>query len=107
MDIGIRSGNLKLVLGVVVKDGKVQMEEAKIEAVKNWPVPKNVQQVQQFLGFSNYYRRFIKDFATVAKPLHELTKKDEEFAWNEKRQEAFEKLKEALTSAPVLVPSEE
>ncbi|KAG9227893.1 hypothetical protein CCMSSC00406_0009150 [Pleurotus cornucopiae] len=42
-------------LGVVVKDGEVQMEEAKIEAVKNWPVPKNVQQVQQFLGFSNYY----------------------------------------------------
>ena len=63
-------------LGVVVKDGKVQMEEAKIEAVKNWPVPKNMQQVQQFLGFSNYYRQFIKDFTTVAKPLHELIKKD-------------------------------
>ena len=90
-------------LGVVVKDGKVQMEEAKIEAVKNWPVPKNVQQVQQFLGFSNYYRRFIKNFATVAKPLHELTKKDKEFAWNEKRQEAFEKLKRLFTEEPVLV----
>ncbi|KAG9217972.1 hypothetical protein CCMSSC00406_0009792 [Pleurotus cornucopiae] len=90
-------------LGVVVKDGEVQMEEAKIEAVKNWPVPRNVQQVQQFLGFSNYYRRFIKDFATVAKPLHELTKKEEQFVWNEKRQGAFEKLKTLFTEEPILV----
>ena len=78
------------------------MDPKKVEAIVKWPVPENVKQVQSYLGFANFYRRFIKDFAKIARPLTELTKKEESWVWTTERQEAFEKLKEATTSAPVL-----
>ena len=59
--------------------------------------------MQQFLGLANYYRRFIQDFATKAKPLHQLTEKRSQFEWSSQYQEAFEHLKRCLTSAPILV----
>jgi len=66
-------------LGVVMGQGKIEMEEEKVEGVLNWPVPKMVRDVRKFLGLANYYRRFIKNFAVLAKPLNMLTRKDEKW----------------------------
>ena len=63
-------------LGVVIGKDGIKMEEEKVKAVLNWPTPKLVKDVQKFLGLANYYRQFIKDFAQIARPLHELTRKD-------------------------------
>ena len=62
-------------LGVVIRPKGVEMQRGKIEGVLNWPAPRNVKEVQKFLGFANYYRRFIKDFARIAAPLHILVRK--------------------------------
>ena len=64
-------------LGVIISKGKVEMDASKVAGVLEWPQPTKVKQVQAFLGLANFYRRFIKDFAKVAKPLHTLTKKDQ------------------------------
>ena len=62
--------------------------------------------VQKFLGLANYYKRFVKDFATIAKPLYETTRKEKKWDWGEKQQKAFEKLKRKFTTEPVLVTSD-
>lgn len=111
----IRKANLKLkpskcdfftrrakVLGHVISNGTISMDEDKIKAIKERLPPKNVKQVQQFLGVCNYYRRFVKDYAKIALPITELLKSDTKFVWDERRQAAFEKLKEALVSYPIL-----
>ncbi|KAG9509253.1 Ty3b-g, partial [Fragariocoptes setiger] len=67
------------------------------------PPPIDVSGVRRFLGMSRYYRRFIANFASFAQPLSQLTKKDEHFVWQDMQQAAFDRLKEALTSSPVLV----
>ena len=64
--------------------------------------PVNVGDLRSFLGICTYYRKFVKDFAKIAKPLHRLTEKNNSFVWNDECQEAFEKLKHSLTSAPIL-----
>ena len=64
-------------LGVVMRQGKIEMEEKKVKGVLNWPIPKMVRDVRKFLGLTNYYRQFIKNFAALAKPLNMLTRKDE------------------------------
>jgi hypothetical protein len=78
------------------------MEEKKVEAVVKWPRPTNKVEVQSFLGFANYYRRFIKGFSHMAAPLSNLTKKKVSFDWIEPQEVAFEALKTAFTTAPVL-----
>jgi len=77
-------------LGVIMGQGKIEMEEEKVEGVLNWPVPKTVRDVRKFLGLANYYRRFIKNFTTLAKPLNVLTRKEEKWKWEEVQQKAFE-----------------
>ena len=62
-------------LGVIISENKVQMDEEKLSGVLEWPVPTKVKQVQAFLGFANFYRRFIENFAKMSKPLSNLTKK--------------------------------
>lgn len=89
-------------LGLVVSTNGIQMDPRKVSAVVHWPTPKNVKDVQSFLGFANFYRRFIRDFATKASPLTKLTKKDVSFVWNTKCETAFTNLKLAFTSAPIL-----
>lgn len=77
-------------------------EKSKVEAVASWPVPTCVSEVRSFLGTASYYRKYIQGFADIASPLTNLTKKNQKFVWTEKCQSAFERLKEALVSAPVL-----
>jgi len=64
-------------LEVVMGEGKIKMEEDKVAGVLNWPIPKTVRDVRKFLGLANYYRHFVKDFAKVARPLNNLTRKEE------------------------------
>ena len=90
-------------LGLIVSENRVEMDPVKIDGVRNWPIPKNVKQLQSFLGFINFYRRFIEGFARIARPLNDLTKKGAVWTWGEKRQEAFETLKRRVTSAPILI----
>ena len=71
-----------------------------VEAVKEFPVPKNVHEVWRFHGLASYYRRFIRNFASVATPLHHLTRKDAKWLWTP---QSFQQLKDLLTTAPVLV----
>ena len=67
-----------------------------------WPVSRNIKEVQKFLGLANYYRRFIKDFAKLAAPLHVLVRKEQKWKWEKKQERAFEKLKAVFTTEPVL-----
>ncbi len=77
-------------------------DPARITDLQNAPIPKNVHEIRSFLGMANYSSRYIPDYATITKPLHVLTKKNARFVWNNSQQEAFSKLKEALTRAPVM-----
>ena len=61
--------------------GKIEIEEDKVVGMLNWPVPKTVKDVRKFLGLVNYYRRFVKNFAKLAQPLNNLTKKEEKWRW--------------------------
>ena len=89
-------------LGHIVGINGIRMNPKKVEAVKEWPIPRNVKNVQSFLGFCNYYRRFIKDYSKIAIPLTQFTKKGIPFEWNDKAQQAFEKLKDLITQEPIL-----
>ena len=81
-------------LGVVIELERIKMEEEKVKGILEWLMPKCVKDVQKFLGLANYYRRFIKGFATVARPLHDMVKKDKKWEWMEKQEKAFKELKE-------------
>ena len=89
------------ILGVVVGKGQVKMEQEKIKAVKEWKTPTKIKDVESFLGFANFYRRFIHNFSHTARPLNELKGK-KEWKWEKEHQEAFEELKEKITSQLVL-----
>ena len=89
-------------LGVRVSTKGFKMEDKKVTQVREWKPPKNVKGVRSFLGFCNFYRRFIKNFSLMARPLHDLEQKNHPWRWTEKEQGAFEKLKKAVTSEPVL-----
>lgn len=71
-------------------------------AVKDWPTPAKVKEVRAFLGLCSYYRRFVMDFAKIARPLLDLTKKTERFNWTSDSEEAFQLLKTKLVTAPIL-----
>lgn len=89
-------------LGHVVSADGISTDPVKLESVTNWPVPRNVKHVRSFLGLCSYYRRFVKHFADIARPHHKLTEADRKFDWSETCQTAFDTLKRALTSSPIL-----
>ncbi|KAL2240852.1 UNVERIFIED_CONTAM: Transposon Ty3-I Gag-Pol polyprotein, partial [Sesamum indicum] len=89
-------------LGRVVSKEGVEPDPAKVKAILEWEPPKNVSEIRSFLGLASYYRRCVKDFSIIAKPLTNLLKKNAPFNWNDKCAQSFEELKKRLTSAPIL-----
>jgi hypothetical protein len=94
--------NKLVFLGFVVSSDGVEVDDAKIQAIRTWPFPTSLEELRRFLGFAGFYRRFIKDFSTIACPLHELTKKNVPFIWGNAHDFAFNELKRLLTEAPLL-----
>ena len=88
-------------LGHVVSRHGIATDPSKVESVRTWPTPTQRKEVQQFLGLCNYYRRFIWNFATIAKPFHRLTEKTCEFQWTTECEDAFTTLKSTLATVPV------
>jgi hypothetical protein len=95
--------NKLLFLGFVISHNGIEVDTSKIEAIRNWPTPTMVGQVQSFHGLADFYYHFVKDFSTIACPLNELTKKNVPFVWGKAQQHAFDELKKRLTEAPLLV----
>ena len=90
-------------LGLIISEGHTEMDPVKVAGIMDWTTPTKVKEVQAFLGFCNFYRRFVKDFSKIAQPLFELTKKGKEWHWGSDQEKAFRTLKERFTSAPMLV----
>jgi hypothetical protein len=89
-------------LGHIIGEQGVQTDPAKIQAVQDWPNPTNHKQLRGFLGLSGYYRKFIKNYGAISRPLTDLLKKNTPFVWTPALQESFDTLKTALVEAPVL-----
>ncbi|XP_073051317.1 uncharacterized protein [Primulina eburnea] len=92
-------------LGHIVSKEGISVDSSKIESIKQWSIPKTVSEVRSFLGLAGYYRRFIENFSKIALPLTSLTRTSVKFEWTIACQQAFQELKDKLTSAPVLVLS--
>jgi hypothetical protein len=93
-----------VVLGHVVTSKGIEVDKAKVEVIEKLEIPTNVKAVRSFLGHAGFYRRFIKDFSKIAKPLTNLLIKDSDFVFSEDCVDSFRRLKEALVSAPILQP---
>ncbi|GFQ71956.1 retrovirus-related Pol polyprotein from transposon 17.6 [Trichonephila clavata] len=89
-------------LGQIISLEGVRTDPDKIWAVKNWKNPTDVHQLRNFLGLCTYYQKFVKDFSTIARSLHKLTEANQKFIWTDECNNAFNKLKDELTSAPIL-----
>jgi Reverse transcriptase (RNA-dependent DNA polymerase)/RNase H-like domain found in reverse transcriptase/Integrase zinc binding domain/Integrase core domain/Chromo (CHRromatin Organisation MOdifier) domain/Retroviral aspartyl protease len=89
-------------LGFIISTDGIQVDPDKIEVIQTWEPPTTVKGIQSFLGFCNFYRRFIRDYGQIAKPLSSLTRKDTPFVFNTTCLDAFEELKRRLTSTPIL-----
>jgi len=90
-------------LGLVILENEVSMDLVKVAGVQEWPTPENKINVQAFLGFVNFYQRFIRDFSAKARLLFDLTCSEQVWTWSKKEQMAFKDLKTAVTTAPVLM----
>ena len=89
-------------LGFVISPNQIKMDPRKIKAILEWPRPQNVKDIQSFLGFGNFYRRFIQGYSKIVNPLTKLTRKGVPFTWGTEQQRAFDELRERFTKAPVL-----
>lgn len=89
-------------LGYLVSKEGIRMDPAKIQSVVEWPTPKNIKEVRGFLGFTNFYRHFIKNYSKVVAPLTDLTKTTRQFEWTEKAEKAFEDIKSAFAKGDII-----
>lgn len=90
-------------LDLIISHDTLRMDPAKVAGIAEWPTPRRVKDIQSFLSFGNFYRQFIKNFSKIARPLFNLTKKDQKWIWSSEEQTAFQALKDVFTSAPVLL----
>ena len=88
-------------LGYFISPERVSTDPRKVEMVQQWPTPRNISQLRGFLSFTSYYRRFVKGYGCICKPLVELLKKDK-FQWTKEAKKAFQNLKQVNTSPPIL-----
>ena len=94
-------------LGLIISEDSIKMDEGKVEAIRDWPEPQNKKELQQFLGFVNFYQQFIEGFARIAKPLTKLTGK-EEWLWEREQTDAFQGLKHQIAKEITLaIPADE
>ncbi|KAK1684464.1 hypothetical protein QYE76_045312 [Lolium multiflorum] len=93
-----------IVLGHKISERGIEVDRAKVEAIEKMPYPRDVKGIRSVLGHAGFYRRFIKDFSKISKPLTNLLQKDVPFVFDDDCKEAFETLKKALTTAPVVEP---
>jgi len=89
-------------LGFIINNEGVKVDPIKTAAIWDWKRPTNKRGIQEFMGFCNFYRRFIEGFSRTAKPLYDRTKKDVKWEWGDKEQTAFHELRQKLCSTPVL-----
>jgi hypothetical protein len=89
-------------LGLIIGREGIKMDPEKVRTVQDWETPKKPRDVHSFVGFAKFYRRFIWDYSGIVQPLTELTKKGVLWKWGQPQQEAFERLKQAFVSAPIL-----
>src|SRR6266446_6029193 len=89
-------------LGLIISKDHVAMDPVKVQGVTDWPQPAKVKDVQSFIGFVNFYQRFIWNFSEISFPLHMLTQKSKDWSWGTAEQQAFNALKSTITSAPML-----
>ncbi|KAL2223912.1 UNVERIFIED_CONTAM: Transposon Ty3-I Gag-Pol polyprotein [Sesamum indicum] len=97
--------NKVIFLGFVVSSEGNTVDEEKVKAIQDWPTPTTIGEVRSFHGLASFYRRFVKDFSTMAAPLNELTKKNVPFKWGNAQEKAFQAIKEKLTHASFASPS--
>lgn len=90
-------------LGFIISSEGLMTDSKKVECIQKFPIPKSVKETQSFLGLSNYYRRYVENYAEIARPLYDLCKKDVKYKWNEECDMAFNTLKNALSNPPVLI----
>ena len=88
---------------MVIWENQIKMEKTKLEGIIDWPTLTTVKQVQSFLGFENFYRKFIGHYVNIAQPLNDLMKKDLPWNWTTNCQQAFDDLKAAFVEAPILL----
>ena len=88
---------------MIIEEGKISMDQVKLSGIRDWPTPTTVKQVRSFLGFGNFYQKFISHYSDLARPMNDLTKKDKKFEWTTDCQSAFETLKKRFTEEPVLL----
>ena len=89
-------------LGLIIGQGKVEMDKKKLEAIEKWKPPTTVKGVRSFTGFVNFYRKFIPNFSNIVAPLNLLTRKGKPWKWTPLQQTTFDELKRIFSSAPVL-----
>ena len=90
-------------LGLIISEGEIHMDPIKLKAIQEWPRPRTIKEVQKFLGFCNFYCRFVKDYSHIACPLFNLTKKVQPWNWTDKCDTAFETLRTTMITSPVLM----
>ena len=92
---------LKFLAHILSKDG-ISVDPEKVKALLQWPAPRTVSEIRQFVGLANVFRKFVDKLSVIAKPLTDLTKSDTPWVWGDKENQAFEQIKSAMCSAPVL-----